>query len=95
MRGGIYISVPLQTRLDYNNVYKSYMKMYKNKELVITCKYCGKEKKIRTKRDIRENGNYCSYKCFKNYEMLNSQTDENKRLKWNTYQRLWKLRLKN
>ena len=59
---------------------------YKNNELIIYCKHCKTSKKLRTKRYILHNGNFCSRECYKNWSIYNAQTDEEKRIKWNKYQ---------
>jgi len=59
-------------------------------DLIIYCKYCHKKKKLKSRRDIRPNGNFCSRECYKNWEILNSQDADEKRLKWNKYQKEYK-----
>ena len=65
--------------------------MYRNKELIIKCKLCGKEKRVASKRELHPNGNFCSQACFIAWAKINlSIPEEEKRRRWNKYQNEYK-----
>lgn len=61
--------------------------LYKHNELIIICKFCGKRKKVRSRREINSNGNFCSQECFKLWLQKNVIPKEIKRRRHNEYQK--------
>ena len=59
--------------------------MYRNNELIIICKFCGKKQKKRAKREIHPNRNFCSRECYQQWLQEHRLSPEIKRRRWNSY----------